>query len=268
MIPDKRSLSSFAGLRRIIARLRGPDGCPWDRVQTHESLAPYLLEEAHETLDALDSKEMAKLCEELGDLLFQVLIHVQLAEEAGAFAMHDVIRGIGDKLVRRHPHVFGDAVAETPEAVIAQWDELKTNERGPASAVDGIPGALPALAHAQAIQRRAARAGFHFESIDEAWQALAEEIDELRAASTPAQKREELGDALFALANLAREMDVDAEDALRSTSRGFTTLFQLMEGIVQERGLDLKEAAIGQKLALWEEAKARRKEHFVGPARL
>src|SRR6266540_7357927 len=199
MIPDKRSLSSFAGLRRIIARLRGPDGCPWDRVQTHESLAPYLLEEAHETLDALDSKEMAKLCEELGDLLFQVLIHVQLAEEAGAFAMRDVIRGIGDKLVRRHPHVFGDAVAETPEAVIEQWDELKEGERPGKSALAGIPPSLPALGQAQALQRRAARSGFAFESPDQVWQALEEELDELREAQTPEDKRHELGDAVFAL---------------------------------------------------------------------
>src|SRR5216117_87645 len=129
MTRDRRRPATFAGLRRIIATLRGPDGCPWDRVQTHQSLAPYLLEETHETLDALDSAEPDKLSEELGDLLFEVLIQVQLAEEAREFTMRDVIQGISDKLVRRHPHVFGDAVANTPEDVIEQWDELKAGER-------------------------------------------------------------------------------------------------------------------------------------------
>ena len=258
MTPDKRSPVTLAGLRRIIATLRGPNGCPWDRVQTRQSLAPYLIEEAYEALDALDSGNPANVREELGDLLFEVLIQGQLAEEAGEFTLRDVIRGVSEKLVRRHPHVFGDAVADTPEAVVEQWDELKTRERGGESALAGIPRSLPALARAQALQRRAARAGFGFQSEDEAWQALAEELDELREAVTPAQKREELGDAIFALANLARQLDIDAEDALRSTSRGFTGLFDLMEGIVKERGLDLKQTGVEEKLALWEEAKSRR----------
>lgn len=258
MIPDKRSLSTFAGLRRTISVLRGPDGCPWDRVQTHESLAPYLIEEAYESLDALESGDSEKVREELGDLLFEVLIQVQLAEEAGEFSMRDVIRGVNEKLVRRHPHVFGDAVAETPEAVVEQWDELKAAERGAESALAGIARPLPALIRAQAIQRRAAQAGFAFESEDDVWQALAEELDELREARTPEQRREELGDAMFALANVARHLGVDAEEALESTCRGFTRLFQSMEGMVNERGLDLRQTAIEEKLALWEEAKTRR----------
>src|SRR5216117_1492539 len=142
MTRDKRP-ATFAGLRGIIATLRGPEGCPWDGVQTHQSLAPYLLEETHETLEALDSQDPVKLCEELGDLLFEVLIQVQLAEETGAFTMRDVLAGIIDKLLRRHPHVFGDAVAETPEAVIEQWDELKASERASQSALAGIPPSLP-----------------------------------------------------------------------------------------------------------------------------
>jgi len=166
---DKQFPGTFAGLRRIIATLRGPDGCPWDRVQTHESLAPYLIEEAYETLDALDRGDSKEVREELGDLLFEVLIQVHLAEEAGEFTMREVIRGVSEKLVRRHPHVFGDTVADTPEAVVEQWDELKAQERGGESALAGIPRTLPALAGAQAIQRRAARAGFAFESTDDAW---------------------------------------------------------------------------------------------------
>src|SRR2546425_11701007 len=142
MTRDRRRPATFAGLRRIIATLRGPDGCPWDRVQTHESLAPYLLEETHETLEALDSGDPEKGCEEPGNLMFEFLIQVQLAEEARAFTMRDVIAGITSKLLRRHPHVFWDAVAETPEAVIEQWDELKARERAGESALEGIPPSL------------------------------------------------------------------------------------------------------------------------------
>ena len=255
---DNQPPSTFAGLRRIIAILRGPDGCPWDRVQTHQSLAPYLLEETHETLEALDSGDSEKLCEELGDLLFEVLIQVQLAEEAGDFSMSDLIAGVSDKLVRRHPHVFGDAVAKTPEAVIEQWDELKADERAGESALAGIPTSIPALARAQAIQRRAARVGFAFDSIEETWRALDEELRELREAHTSAEKREELGDAMFALANLARELHIDAEDALRATSRHFAGRFTTLEEIVEERHLDLRQSPLEQKLALWQEAKNRR----------
>jgi tetrapyrrole methylase family protein/MazG family protein len=254
----KRAPVSFAGLRRIIAVLRGPDGCPWDRVQTPQSLAPYLLEETHETLDALDSAEPDKLCEELGDLLFEVLIQAQLAEEVGEFTMRDVIQGISDKLIRRHPHVFGDAVANTPEDVIDQWDELKAGERASGSALAGIPPSLPALAQAQAMQRRAARAGFAYESIDEVREALEEELDELREAQAPHDKHHELGDAMFALANLARELNVDAEDALLSASRRFEDQFRAMEEVVEERRIDLRNAPIEEKLALWDEARARR----------
>jgi tetrapyrrole methylase family protein / MazG family protein len=257
MTAKKRAPASFAGLRHIIATLRGPDGCPWDRVQTHQSLAPYLLEETHEALDALELAEPEKLCEELGDVLFEVLIQVQLAEEAGDFTMHDVTKGISDKLIRRHPHVFGDATASTPEEVIEQWDELKAGERGGGSALDGIPPSLPALAHAQAIQRRASRAGFAYESIDQVWGAFKEELDELQEAQAQPDKHHELGDALFALANLARELNIDAEDALLSASRRFTDHFQAMEAVVEEKGIDLRIAPVQEKLALWEEARAR-----------
>jgi tetrapyrrole methylase family protein / MazG family protein len=255
MRPDKRSMGEFAGLRRLIAILRGPDGCPWDRVQTHDTLRPYLLEETSETLEAIDSGDPAKMSEELGDLLFQVLIHVQLAEEAGAFTMRDVLRELSEKLVNRHPHVFGDAVAKTPDAVVEQWDDLKARERGGRPAMEGIPRALPAVAYAQAIQRRAARAGFAFATIDQAWEAVDEELQELRRAGTTQERRDELGDAIFALTNLGRELDIDAEEALRSTCRGFIRLFEQMEQIVQARGLDLKQAPLDEKLALWEEAK-------------
>ena len=256
MTSSDAGLRTFAGLRRIVARLRSTDGCPWDKVQTHESLRPYLLEESSEVLSALDSADPSRLQEELGDLLFQVLIHIQIAQEQREFRLADVIESIGAKLVRRHPHVFGDAIAETPEAVVEQWDDLKRSERGDNSALTGIPEALPALAYAQSLQARASRAGFAFDSVDQAWQALEEELEELRRAETAEERTEELGDTVFALANLARWYEVESEDALRSTCRGFSRRFQRMEALAAGRNLDLRSLPTEEKLALWEEANA------------
>jgi tetrapyrrole methylase family protein/MazG family protein len=251
----KREMRTFNGLRRVVAALRGPDGCPWDRVQTHRSLRPFLLEEASETLEALDDGDPSRLCEELGDLLLEVLLHVQIAEEDGEFGLEDVVHSITEKLVHRHPHVFGEATAETPEAVVEQWEELKREERSGQSALTGIPGTLPALAYAQAIQRRVSRAGFTWEGVDQAWEALEEELAELRQADTPEKRREEVGDALFALVGLARWLEVDAEEALRSTCRGFQRLFQHLEAAVREQGRDLADMSTAEKLALWERVK-------------
>jgi tetrapyrrole methylase family protein/MazG family protein len=256
MKPTKRQLQTFTGLRRIVSTLRGPDGCPWDRVQTPESLRPYLLEETQEALAALDEGDTAAVCEELGDILLEVLLQLQIAEERGEFTLEDVLFSIGDKLVRRHPHVFGDAVADTPEEVVEQWDRLKEAEGVRVSALDGIPVTLPALARAQAIQRRASRAGFRFESIDQVWEALDEELAELRAAETAEERSREAGDALFALTNLARWYEADAEDALRGTCLGFTRIYERMEGLAGERDIDLAAISTDEKLALWTEAKA------------
>ena len=255
MKPSKREMRTFAGLRRVVATLRGENGCPWDRVQTHRSLRPFLLEEASEALAALDEGDPDRLREELGDLLLEVLLQVQIAEELGEFGLSDVVYGIADKLVRRHPHVFGEAVAETPEAVVEQWEELKREERGDASALSGIPQTLPALAYAQAVQQRAERAGFAWESLEQVWEAVEEELGELKRARTPAEQREEIGDALFALVNLARWLEADAEEALRSSCRGFVRLFQRVEERARQRGQQLKEMNVVEKLALWEEAK-------------
>jgi tetrapyrrole methylase family protein / MazG family protein len=251
----RKDMRTFPGLRRIMATLRSPGGCPWDRVQTHESLRHYLLEESSEALAALDEGDPARICEELGDLLLQIVFHARIAEETGEFTMGDVIEGIASKLVRRHPHVFAEAVAETPEAVVHQWDELKRLEREGESALAGIPPTLPALSLAQTIQRRASKAGFAYHAEEQVWEALQEELDELRAAATAGERRDEMGDALFALANLARFLEIDAEEALRSTCRGFSGHFRRLEGIADERGLDLRDAELEEKLALWEEAK-------------
>ena len=255
MPSDRKASDTFSDLRQLVATLRQPGGCAWDRVQTHQSLRPYLLEEACETLAALDEGSPDHLREELGDLLLQVIMHVQIAEEQGEFLLEDVLTDISGKLVRRHPHVFGEAVAETPEAVAEQWDKLKREERGPASAFTDIPKTLPALAFAQAIQRRTDRAGFAWESVEKAWDALAEELTEVKQARTAAEQRAAVGDALFALANLARWLEADAEESLRSTCRRFSARFRRTEEATRQQGRDLKEMTTNEKLALWAEAK-------------
>ncbi len=248
-------LRTFDGLRRVVAALRGPDGCPWDRAQTHLSLRHYLREEAAEALEAIDYGDARQLAEELGDLLLQVLMHVQIAEEAGEFTLEDVVYGIASKLVRRHPHVFGGQRLETPQQVLRQWEELKREERGDeASALEGVPRTLPALAQAQALQRRAARAGFTWPSPDDAWQKLEEELAELRRADGPQQRRHELGDALFALADAGRLLEVDAEDALLEACQRFRLRFRRMEMLARERGRSLTGLGPGEKLRLWREA--------------
>jgi tetrapyrrole methylase family protein/MazG family protein len=257
-IPEAE-LRTFEGLRRIIARLRAPDGCPWDRVQTHASLKPYLLEEAYEALAALDESDTDKLCDELGDLLLEVLLHVQLAEEAGEFTLADVVGRIASKLVRRHPHVFGEERADTPEEVMARWAELKQEERPGTpeaySALASMPLAMPALAYAQRLQDRAARVGFRWPDIRQAEGKLEEEIGELTQAVDADEKREEMGDVLFMIVSLARYLELDAEEALRLANGKFYRRFTSMEAIARERGLVLADLSLPELEALWAEAK-------------
>ena len=257
MTPIDRQTRTFVGLRKIVATLRGPDGCPWDSAQSHRSLRHHMSEEASEAIDAIDEDDADALKEELGDLLLQILLHTQIAEESNEFRMGDVIESLAEKLVRRHPHVFDEAVAETPDAVIEQWEDIKRKERNGASSLTGIPSALPGLAQAQTVQRRAGNAGFAWETEEQAWKALDEELAELRAATTPEQRRAEAGDAIFALANLARFLDVEGEEALRATTRRFGDLFRAVEGMASEQSVDLREADLETKLAMWEEAKRR-----------
>mgnify|MGYP001226544430 CR=1 FL=1 len=244
-------------LRAIVAKLRAPDGCPWDREQTHASLRPYVIEEAYEVLAALDDADLPKLREELGDLLFQVLIHTQLAEEAGEFTMGDVLQGLADKPVRRHPHVFGDTRLEGSGQVVAQWDELKKAERAAAaeSALAGIPPAQPALSLAQALLRRAASAGFAWPRREDVLAKLTEELDELARARTKEEAQEEFGDILFNLANYARYLEIDAEEALRGASRKFRARFNAVEQQAQERERPLTELSRDELMRLWDEAK-------------
>ncbi len=242
--------------------------CPWDREQTHRSLTRHLLEETYETLEAIEALDqsdnsIAHLEEELGDLLFQVFFHATLAAEEGWFTLADVARVIHDKLVHRHPHVFGDVTAGTSEQVLVNWEQIKKAEKGRDSIMDGVPGDLPSLLYAHKLQRKAASVGFDWDDVEGALPKVTEELGELRGAmalrsDSEASDREieaELGDLLFAVVNVARHLDVDPEAALRSASAKFRGRFQLVEAIAASRGLDLQVMDLDALDALWDEAK-------------
>ena len=257
----------FQTLVDIVARLRAPDGCPWDREQTHQSLTPFLIEETYEAVEQIDANSLPGLREELGDILLQVMLHSEIASEEGAFSVADVIEGLVNKLIRRHPHVFGDAEARTAEEVAARWEVLKSQERQGASLMEGVPANLPALTYAQRTQGRAANVGFDWPSIDGALEKVTEEAGELAEAHAGAKAEDtdesraarewEFGDLLFSLVNLARWMDIDAETALRHANRRFVGRFRAMEDTARERGEDFSSLSLEQMDALWEEAKRR-----------
>ncbi|MBC7263176.1 MAG: nucleoside triphosphate pyrophosphohydrolase [Chloroflexi bacterium] len=250
---------SLEAFQAVVAQLRAPGGCPWDREQTHRSLRPFLLEEAYEVLDALEKDDTDMLREELGDLLLQILLHVQIAVEEGEFKMVDVVRHILAKLIRRHPHVFGDVQVSGPSEVIANWEEIKRHEKAggeePASILAGVPGTLPALARAQAIQRRAARVGFDWPDIEGVWAKVAEELAELRAAESSGARASEVGDLLFTIVNLARWLDVDAELALRAAALKFEGRFKALEEECTAQGRRPEELSLEELDALWEGVK-------------
>ena len=258
--------SALAEFARVIAALRAPDGCPWDREQTHASLAKHLIEEAYETVHAIGTGSSEDLADELGDVLLQVVLHAQIAAEAGDFTLAEVIEGITRKIVRRHPHVFGTAVADTPDEVMATWDEVKRGERHAAAeaaghgsapgVLAGVTPALPALAYAQKISRRAAAAGFEWDDIDGVWDKVHEEIAELREAGpgTP-EATDELGDLLFTVVNVARHLGIDAEDALRGTCTKFVRRIESMERQAAARQTDVRRLSAAEYERLWEHAK-------------
>ncbi len=246
---------TFQDLLQIVARLRAPDGCPWDLEQTHSSLKRNLLEESYEVLEAIDSADPAKLSEELGDVLVQVAFHCQIAQETGAFQVADVIQTINDKLVRRHPHVFGDATAIDARQVEQQWEQLKEAEGTRRSRVEGIPKDLPALASAQLMQDRVARDGFEWDDISGVLDKVVEEVEELKQADTDAQRAAEFGDILLALVNLGRWMDIHAEDALRQANIRFGQRYSLMEEAARQQDTRLRDLTLDAKEALWQQAK-------------
>ncbi len=253
---EQEDLGGFDTLVHIVARLRAPGGCPWDRKQTHASIKPYLIEEAYEVLQALDDENSEKLCEELGDLLLQILLHAQMASEAGEFDMRDVVRGIATKLIRRHPHVFGDSQASNAEEVALEWEMLKQDERKPGdSLLSSVPKGMPALSYSHSIQRRAAGVGFDWKESGGVLEKLAEEVGELERASTPQQKIHEFGDILFALVNVARWQEVNLEEALRLANERFRRRFHYMEDNCREQGVLLRDLSFDELNALWDEAK-------------
>lgn len=252
----------FRTFRRIIATLRGPGGCPWDQKQTHQSLKKYLLEEAYEVLDAIDREDDDHLAEELGDVLLQVALHAQIGEDEGMFTIDDVIRGISEKMIRRHPHVFGDVTAETADEVVTNWEQIKQSEKGnikeEKSIFDEITKGLPGLMKAVEYQKKAAKVGFDWDAVEPMWDKVFEEINEYKAAVEEKQKGEaiqEFGDILFALANIARFYKFDPEEALAMTNQKFVRRFQFIEIELRKRGLKIEEQTLEELDAIWEVAK-------------
>ena len=257
-VPDDK-IGEFQTLIDIVERLRAPGGCPWDREQTHQSLKRNLLEEAYEVLEAIDAGDPMSLAEELGDLLVQVAFHADIAREAGDFQFSDVLSSINRKLVRRHPHVFGDTKVADAREVERNWELIKEQERQEKgerkSLVDGIPKDLPALPYAQLMQDRVARVGFEWDDVSGVLDKITEEVQELREAATDAEKVHELGDLFFSMVNLSRWLNIQAEDALRQANRRFQWRYNKMEELAQQRGQDFDGLALGDKEALWQEAK-------------
>jgi ATP diphosphatase len=254
-------------LIEIMAALRTPgSGCPWDLEQTFETIAPYTLEEAYEVADAIGRHDLTELRDELGDLLLQVVFHARMAQEQGSFAFGDVVQAITEKLIRRHPHVFGDAESRTPEAVKGLWDRIKAEERaakaggtGPESALDGVPVALPALTRALKLQQKAGKVGFDWNDPRAVLAKIREEADEIEAALDQLASMDaaaEVGDLLFAVVNLARHLDADPEAVLRMTNRKFERRFAAIEKALAARGKTPSQASLAEMDALWDEAKA------------
>ena len=258
-IPALGEGTSFESFAEIVAHLRAPNGCPWDREQTHESLRKHLLEESYEAISAIDSGDFADMREEFGDLLLQIVLHSQIASEEEQFNVNQVIQGIHSKIVRRHPHVFGDLELEGVDGVLANWEKLKEKERSEKKEekglLDGVPRALPALSQAQEYQDRAARVGFDWADMEGVLDKVREEIEEIKNAETDFELASEIGDLLFALVNVARWKHVDAESALRGTNMKFKKRFAYVEQGAKRQGRDLSSLSLDEMESLWQEAK-------------
>jgi tetrapyrrole methylase family protein / MazG family protein len=260
-VPALGKGSSFEAFQEIVAHLRAPeDGCPWDKEQTHLSLRKHLLEESYETLAAMDEEDTGKMREEFGDLLLQVVLNAQIASEAGEFTMAEILTGIYNKLVRRHPHVFGEVQVDGVGDVLSNWEKIKAGERKDngeheKGLLDGLPAALPALTQAQEFQSRVARVGFDWPEIEGVLEKIKEEIEEVQATTTPEELSDELGDLFFALVNLARWKKIDAEAALREASLKFKKRFKYVEKRAREMERSLAEMNIQELDDLWNEAK-------------
>ena len=260
-VPGLGEGTSFESFAEIVAHLRAPDGCPWDMEQTHESLRKHLLEESYEAITAIDSGDFADMREEFGDLLLQIVLQSQIANEEGEFNVNQVVQGIHSKIVRRHPHVFGDLKLEGVAGVLANWEKLKEQERRgnkqDKGLLDGVPAALPALSQAQEYQDRAARVGFDWPEIEGVLDKVREEIEEIKNAETDFELASEIGDLFFALVNVARWKNVDAESAVRGTNLKFKRRFAYVERGAKKQGRDLSTLTLDEMESLWQEAKER-----------
>lgn len=259
-VPAMPNNSSFESFQEVVAHLRAPDGCPWDREQTHQSLRPFLLEETYEVLAALDEENQTALQEELGDLLLQIVLHSQIASEYGDFSMVDVLQDIQEKLIHRHPHVFGDLDIDDQETVLENWERIKQAERGETDpglngVLKGVSEELPALVQAEIYQQRVKRIGFDWPDIQGVFDKVAEELAEVKASKSQAEILDEVGDLLFAVVNLARWYDVDAESALRQANRKFRRRFEELESEVNRKGLDIADLDINDLDRIWNNVK-------------
>ena len=248
---------TYDGLVRLVERLRGPEGCPWDREQTHESLISEFLEECYELVEAVELGDPKSLAEELGDVLFHLLFQVQLGTEAGSFNQGQVLQSLVGKLVRRHPHVFGDVEVSDARQVKDNWEAIKLKEKADddVSILVGVPRQMPALAYAQEMQERAARVGFDWEDLRGVLDKVSEELNEMDTAESEAERESEFGDLLFSVVNAARWLGIDAEGALRKANGRFRRRFGTMESLSRERGLSFVDLPLDRKEMLWAEAK-------------
>jgi MazG family protein len=253
-------LSGLERLRSIVARLRGPGGCPWDIEQTHETLRPLLVEECYELIDAIECADDANMREELGDVLLHVVMHSQMAGERGAFTLAGVAETVCEKMIRRHPHVFGDSTADDVPQVLGQWERIKREEKGEKakSHLDGIAAALPALLKAQTVQKKAARVGFDWPDVEPVYAKIEEETGEIReavAAGGRAEIEAEVGDLLFSVVNLARKLGVDAETALAGATKRFADRFRNIERVLESDGRRVEDAGLEELDRIWEQSK-------------
>jgi len=258
MIDNTKASKLFVDLVNIVEKLRSPEGCPWDKEQTHESLLPYFLEEAYEVIESVELKDWETLKEELGDVLLHILLQAKIADETNKFNIADSLEVINNKLVNRHPHVFGDDNIDASVEAKQNWEDIKHVEKKRKSRLDGVPNKLPALVRAQRLQEKASYAGFDWDNIEDAWGKLNEELNELKSAQ---EKRdienikEEIGDVLFSVVNLSRFFDIPAEDMLRKTNRKFITRFQTIERELKEKGKKLENSNLEEMEKIWEKSK-------------
>ena len=255
-----KAAKQFIKLLDIVERLRGPDGCPWDKEQSHESLLPYFLEEAYEVIESIDEKNWDNLKEELGDVMLHLALQCQISKEEGRFSIVDSLENVNNKLIHRHPHVFGDKKADVPSEAKKNWEDIKHKEKKRESRLDGVPPALPALTRANRLQQKASYAGFDWDDINKVWDKLYEEIDELKEAhdcNDQTNMEEEIGDVLFSVVNLARHMKLDSEDMLRKANSKFVNRFKAIEKELIIRGKEVSTATLDEMDEIWNKIKSK-----------